>query len=187
MKPPLEHELSNAQAETGRAGRRGGRHPKTASHGRISGRNEAPRDAAATIHHFSPQRLPLFLSFLSVSQVPPAPAPDSHSRRAIQYVGAMALSIPSAQGAEQGKSRARGARRGGKHREKQTRVSSGGESALLRRVFLGHYRLTGTVSFLFSLFFSLAAPPLLLYLGVKEPALRQRRADWSPLVHVIRD
>lgn len=96
----------------------------------------------------------------------------------------MALSIPSAQGAEQGNPEPE-ARGWEENTEKSRR---GYPVAASLRSFAGFFSvITGSLARFpfYSVFFSLL--PLLLYLGVKEPALRQRRADWSPLVHVIRD
>lgn len=108
-------------------------------------------DTVQIIHHFPPRTMPHELSPRCASRLPP------HHQRAIQYVKAMALSIPSAPAPNRiihSEEHMGMKRKRAKYPMAAVRGSSVG--------FCGHYRLTGTVSF-----YSVFSP----YLGVREPAL----------------
>lgn len=140
------------------------------SYGRVSRRRKVFYDAVQIIHHFPPRTMPHESSPWCASR-PPRP----HHQRAIQYVRAMALSIPSAPPAaatptpvHQQNNPQRGAH--GNHEKTRWR-SSDGESRLLRRVL--EFDSGSLLRFPFIRSF----PPIL---AVKEPAHSGSAAPIGP-------
>lgn len=92
-------------------------------------------DTVQIIHHFPPRTMPHELSPRCASRLPP------YHQRAIQYVRAMALSIPSAPVPNTIIHREE--RMGRTRKRAKYPMASLGSSV----GFCGHYRLSGTVSF----------------------------------------
>lgn len=110
---------------------------QTVCYGRVSRRSKVFYDTVQIIHHFPPRTMPHESSPRCASRLPPP-----HHQRAIQYVRAMALSIPSAPVPNRiiHSEERMGITR--KRAEYPMAASLGSSVG-----FCGHYRLTGTVSF----------------------------------------